>query len=166
MKNSKEKKLKKRTTVRYRVIPLERADFMGIDWGESDIGIALADSETKVAYAQLTLHNGSGLLETIGDIIRKKEVKTVVIGIPSPINRDEVEYAGEQLGKILKQNFGVDVKYENEMFTTKIAQRRLIERGIRSIDRYDDQEAARIILQDFLDREIKKKRDKEKENTI
>jgi len=76
----------------------------------------------------------------------------VVIGIPSHINRFNVDYEGEKLGEIIEDNFGIEVQYQNEMFTTKMAQQNLIEKGVKGIKRYDDQEAARIILQDWLDK--------------
>lgn len=139
---------------KYQTVSLEHAEFMGIDWGKSDIGLSLANGESRIAYAHSTVENNSSLLERLGEIIREKGVKMVVIGIPSPINRQEVEYVGERLGEILEQNFGVTVEYQNEMFTTLMAQKHLIERGVRSVERYDDQEAARIILQDWLDRKV------------
>jgi len=44
------------------------------------------------------------------------------------------------------------VEYQNEMFTTKMAQANLIERGEKGVSQHDDEEAARIILQEWLDR--------------
>lgn len=131
----------------------DKAEFMGIDWGKSDIGIALADADTRMAFAYTTLDNSTTTIQKIGHIIREKEVKTVVIGIPSPINREEIFYDAEKLGELLEHNYGVVVHYQNEMFSTKLAQTQLIEKGVRQIQRYDDEEAARIILQDWLERE-------------
>ena len=45
------------------------------------------------------------------------------------------------------------MEYQNEMFTTKIAHERLIEKGVRNIKAHDDEEAARVILEEWLDRE-------------
>jgi putative transcription antitermination factor YqgF len=143
------RKKKKHT---YQTKHFDRAQFMGIDWGRSDIGIALADEDTRMAFAYTTLDYAPRVVEKIGKIIQEKEVKTVVIGIPSPINRGEVVYDGEKLGELLEHNYGVVVQYQNEMFSTKVAQRQLIEKGIRDIEMYDDQEAARVILQDWLER--------------
>ena len=126
--------------------------YLGIDWGKPDVGLALADEETKMAFAYKTLKNDRDFLRNLAEIIAKKSVKKVVIGIPSHINREKVEYEGETLGKIMEANLGVNVYYQNEMFTTKMAQANLIEKGVKKIKRYDDQEAARIILQDWLDR--------------
>lgn len=152
MKDRRERPSRKKGGRRYHTVLLDRAEFLGIDWGKSDIGLSLADKESRIAYAYKTVANDGKVVEYIGQVIREKGVETVVIGIPSLINRAEVEYVGERLGEILEQNFGVTVEYQNEMFTTMMAQKQLIERGVRAVERYDDQEAARIILQDFLDR--------------
>jgi putative transcription antitermination factor YqgF len=152
--NQRERQSRKKGGRRYHTIFLERGEFMGIDWGKSDVGVALADAENRIAYAYATLENDRFLLEKLERIIKEKGVKKVIIGIPSQINRPEVEYAGERLGETLEQNLGVTVEYQNEMFTTAMAQRQLIDRGVRAIERYDDQEAARIILQDWLDQKV------------
>jgi len=116
--------------------------------------VALADKLSRIAYAYKTLQNDKNLVGSLGKIIMEKGVKTVIIGIPSPINREEVMYAGEKLGEVLEQNFGVISEYQNEMFTTKLATTYLVSKGVRGIKQYDDQEAARIILQDWLDRKV------------
>jgi putative transcription antitermination factor YqgF len=124
---------------------------LGIDWGSVNVGVAIADGETKVALAYITLKNNKDLLNSLGGIISKENITTVVIGILSYINRKEVEYDGEKLGKLMQKLFSVNVAYQNEMFTTKIAQARLIERGEKKVSKRDDAEAARIILQEWLD---------------
>lgn len=145
---------KKKKKSQYRTIHMDHAFYMGIDWGKSDVGVALADKLSRIAYAYKTLQNDKNLVGSLGKIIMEKGVKTVVIGIPSPINREEVMYAGEKLGEVLEQNFGVISEYQNEMFTTKLATTYLVSKGVRGIKQYDDQEAARIILQDWLERKV------------
>lgn len=130
---------------------MEPFSYLGIDWGEKKIGIALADSETKVACAFATLQNDENFFENLARIIFEHTVREVVIGIPSHVNRECVEYAGERLGKIIIERFHIPVYYENEMFTTKMAHAELIARGVRRhLDDFDDREAARIILESFL----------------
>lgn len=125
--------------------------FLGIDWGRSDVGLALADKETKMAFMYKTLKNDKNLIQKLAEIIAEKNVDIVIIGIPSYVNSDKVEYEGETLGKIIENKIKIKVCYQNEMFTTKMAQANLIERGMKGIKRYDDQEAARIILQEWID---------------
>lgn len=130
---------------------METFSYLGIDWGEKKVGVAIADSETKMAFSLVTLPNDDRLIDALGSIIEERSVWEVVIGIPSHVNRERVEYGGEKLGKQLAERFGVSIRYENEMFTTKMARAELIERGVRGhLDAQDDREAARIILESFL----------------
>ena len=126
-------------------------NYLGIDWGEAKIGLAIADEETRMAFCYDTLRREKNPLEKIIEIIKKENIKTVVIGVPSHINREETVYAGEKLGDRIKNEAGVEVFYQDEMFTTKMAQANLIEKGVTRTGRFDDQEAARIILQSYLD---------------
>jgi RNase H-fold protein (predicted Holliday junction resolvase) len=73
--------------------------FLGIDWGKSRVGLSLADSETRIAFVYGTIKNDDDFIKKMVEIIKKERVKTVVIGIPSYVNRKDVEYDGEKLGK-------------------------------------------------------------------
>ena len=125
--------------------------YLGIDWGEKKVGVAIADSETRVAFSLATLPNDKRLIDAIGNIVEARSVREIVIGIPSHVNREWVEYGSEKLGKQLAERFHLPIHFENEMFTTKMARAELIERGVRgNLDAQDDREAARIILESFL----------------
>lgn len=127
--------------------------FLGIDWGKSRVGLSLADSETRIAFVYGTIKNDDDFIDKAVEIIKKERVKTVVIGIPSYVNRKDVEYDGEKLGKSLENIIpGIAIEYQNEMFTTLMAHENLIQKGIRNIKTEDDQEAAKIILQEWLDK--------------
>ncbi len=126
--------------------------YLGVDWGKKNVGIALADGETRLAFAYDTLNNNANFFEKLMKIIEEENVGAIIIGIPSHVNREETIYAGEKMGEIIKKkNKKIEVFYQNEMFTTKMAEANLIEKGIKKIKRFDDQEAARIILQGWLD---------------
>jgi len=128
-------------------------NFLAIDYGQSKVGLAMADAETKIAFAYKTLDNDRNFFQKLAEIIEEEKVKNIIIGIPAYINREEVEYAGETLGKKIKELLPfVEIEYQNEMFTTKMAQANLIQKGVKGIKKYDDQEAARIILQSWLDK--------------
>ena len=131
----------------------EISQILGIDYGKSRVGLALADSETKMAFVLTTLLNDKNLLSNLAKIITEKNVKKIIIGVPAYVNKAEVEYDGERLGKLIKNVFTeMEIAYQDEMFTTKMAQDNLIAKGARGIKRFDDQEAAKIILQSWLDR--------------
>ncbi|MBP9751522.1 MAG: pre-16S rRNA-processing nuclease YqgF [Candidatus Moranbacteria bacterium] len=133
-------------------MPEEPKNYLGIDWGASKVGVAFADSETRMAFPFSTLSNDRNLSYTLKDIIDSKDVGIVVIGIPSHVNREDVLYGGEKLAAALEKLVPIRIAFQNEMFTTKMAKENLKERGVRHIARYDDAEAARIILQEWLDK--------------
>ena len=107
----------------------------------------------RMAFAYGTLENDKNLLQKLAEIIERENVSEVIIGVASRVNKESVIYPGERLGNFLKEKFDIEVHYQNEMFSTKQAYRNLIEKGIKKIKRYDDQEAARIILQSWIDKQ-------------
>jgi putative Holliday junction resolvase len=123
--------------------------YLGVDYGQSKIGLAIADSETQIAFAYDTIKNDKDLLQNVLDIVRKEKIETVVIGVPKRTGDKKVAYAGEKLGKALGEK-EIDVVYQDEIYSTKIARENLKEKGLRDINRFDDAEAARIILGSFL----------------
>jgi len=127
-------------------------NYLGIDWGGRDVGVALAHAETGIAIPFMTERNDDGLVVRLVKLISKEDIGTVVIGIPTHVHRLGVEYPGEKLGARLAREAGVEVSYQDEMFTTKLAHQALISRGERSVGKNDDAEAARIILQQWLDK--------------
>jgi putative holliday junction resolvase len=124
---------------------------LGIDFGNSKIGLAMADTETKIAFAYDTIRNDKNLLSNLEKIIEKENVEKVVIGLPSYMIETSEEADQKSLGKLLEINTGVKIEYFEEMFTTKMAQANLKEKGAKKIGKSDDAEAAKIILQEWLD---------------
>lgn len=126
--------------------------FLAIDYGQSKVGLAMADSETRMAFAYGTLDNDKNLLQKLAEIAEKENVSKIIIGVASYINKESVIYPGEKLGNFMKEKLKIEVEYQEEMFTTKQAYRNLIEKGVKGIKKHDDEEAARIILQGWLDK--------------
>ena len=125
---------------------------LGIDFGKSKIGLAVANSETRIAFVLKTLDNNKDFLNELVKIIQENKISKIIIGIPAYINKENIEYGGESLGKLIKKLIDVEIEYQNEMFTTKMAHQNLIDKGAKNIKSQDDQEAARIILQSWLDK--------------
>jgi putative holliday junction resolvase len=132
----------------------EISHILGIDFGRAKVGLAMADSETKMAFGIKILENNQNLILELGKIIDENRVNRVVIGVPEYENGKTVENEARKLGEELREKFKVVVVYSSEMFTTKMAQANLIEKGIKGVNKLDDQEAARIILQDWLDNDL------------
>ena len=131
----------------------EISHILGVDFGEAKVGLALADTETKIAFAYGTLDNAKDLIDKLGDIIVKESVKAVVIGKPKESEKFSslnISKFADEIGDFFPM---VRVEFEDEAFTTKMAEDRIKETGKKNIKDLDNQEAARIILQSWLDRQ-------------
>ncbi|PIP27809.1 MAG: Holliday junction resolvase RuvX [Candidatus Moranbacteria bacterium CG23_combo_of_CG06-09_8_20_14_all_35_22] len=127
--------------------------YLGIDFGQAKVGLALADEETKIAFVYTTLKNDKNFLENMIKIIEKENVSKIIIGIPSYNNQKEAVYEGKKLGELIKKVLPeIEIEYQNEMFSTKMAQANLLEKGMKNVGKFDDSESAKIILQSWLDK--------------
>lgn len=128
---------------------------LGIDFGISKIGLALADAEMKMAFIYQNIANDKKMMGNLAEIVKKENVKKIILGKPGKLGGSglaQKSFDIEEIGKRIEKELGVPVAYQEEMFTTKMAEANLKERGAKDIRKYDDQEAARIILQDWLDK--------------
>ncbi len=127
--------------------------YLGIDFGLAKTGLAVAENITKIAFVYTTIKSDKNLVKKMLTIIQKEKISQVIIGVPDYIRKTKMEEESQKLGqKLMKEKPLLKVVYQNEMFTTKMAQANLKEQGIKKIQQQDDQEAARIILQSWLDR--------------
>jgi putative holliday junction resolvase len=132
--------------------------FLGIDFGKAKIGLAVADSETRIAFSYGVLKNDKDLMKNLENIIEKEGIGKIIVGGQMEVRPPEGGRTSKLIGGIEKfaesilNKFNIPVEYQNEMFSTKQAERNLIEKGAKKIKRFDDQEAARIILQSWLDK--------------
>lgn len=127
---------------------------MAIDFGQAKVGLAMADTETRIAFVYGVLQNDRNFWKNLEKIIEKEGVSQVVIGRTNYIHAvvetrliASVRKLGENLKKI-----GVAVEFAEEMFSTKMAQANLKEKGAKRVGKIDDAEAARLILQSWLDK--------------
>ena len=129
------------------------SQILGVDFGTAKSGLAMADTEMKIAFTYATLKNDENFLTDLAKIIEQERIETIVIGIPTYLRREKKETAGEKLGGVIQKAFSrMKIEYQNEMFTTKSAQDNLIAKGMKNVGKHDDAEAAKIILQEWLDR--------------
>ena len=128
----------------------EISHVLGVDFGSSKVGLAVADMETKIAFALITLKNNADLMNNLVKIISEKEIGKIIVGVTKYANQED--QAKKNFGAKLIEKFNLPVEYQNEMFTTKMAQNNIKETGVKNIAQKDDQESAKIILQSWLDR--------------
>jgi len=116
---------------------------LGVDFGKAKIGLAIADSETRIAFSYGTLKNDKELQRKLAESIEKENISKIVIGMAGVETR---------LIASLLEKLNIPIEYQSEIFSTQQAERNLIEKGAKRIKRFDDQEAAKIILQSWLDK--------------
>ena len=129
---------------------------LGIDYGDKRIGLAISDENEKLASRFLTLENKSlkNSIEEIKNIIIKKSIKKIIIGLPFGLKTEseQTQKTNNFINYLIKE-VDIPVKKINEVFTSKMAEENLRNAGIKKEELKEiiDQEAARIILQDYLD---------------
>ncbi len=123
--------------------------FLGVDWGAKKTGLALVESETKIATG-LKEVKSEKLLQMIEELNDRYFFSGVVVGKAShkafEDNRN-IDIFIKDLAKL-----DLNVELEEEFFSTKLAQQNLIQAQKKKISQNDNVEAARIILQDWMDK--------------
>ena len=138
---------------------------MALDVGDKTIGVAVSDPLGITAQGLMTIERVGIKKDTtkVVDLIREQDCDTVVIGLPLNLNgsdsvqTEKVREFRERLENKLRSNSLADVRvdWQDERFTTVMAEDVLIAAGVRREDRKKtvDRQAAQIILQSWLDRQ-------------
>ena len=133
--------------------------YLGIDYGEKRVGIAISDNEAKVAFPKVVLESNFELIQKIVELCLENKVDSIVIG-------ESKNYKGEDnkiSPKIInfKRELGNAIKLpiflEPEFMTS--AQ---VENTFGKTDMLDAS-AASIILQTFMDKDRNRQEAKKKE---
>ena len=135
---------------------------IALDVGDRTIGVALSD-ELGITGQGLTTIERVGIRKDCGkvmDMIREYDCDTVVIGLPLNLNgSDSVqtekvrEFRTMLENKMRSTGMGkVKVVWQDERFTTVIAERVLIDADVSRKKRKDviDKQAAVVIMQSYL----------------
>ena len=127
---------------------------LGLDVGEKRIGIAQADSATKIAVPIGYIAVDGTEWEEIRQFSMRFNTKRFVVGLPRSNDGNETaqsQYVRNFVARLAKELPGVQVKFQDESLTSVVAEERLRSRR-RAYEKGEiDAEAASIILQDFLD---------------
>jgi putative Holliday junction resolvase len=128
---------------------------IGLDHGSRRIGVAIGDTETRLAFARPALRrtNEAADVRAIGHLARTEGTATIVLGLPSNMDGSEGSQAaaarafGKQLAAI-----GLTVAYQDERLTSwQAAEQMGPRRGRERRSGELDSAAARLILQEYLD---------------
>lgn len=127
---------------------------LGVDYGTKRIGLALSD-EIGLTAQPLEVVRRQELAERLGALASEFDIGTVVVGLPTGLAGQEggSASAARELGTEISELLDVDVVFVDERFTSRIAERALVESRMRRRERREtiDKVAAAIILQTYLD---------------
>lgn len=137
---------------------------LGLDVGDKTIGVAVSD-ELDITAQGVTTIDRVGIRKDAGkvmDYVREYDCDTVVMGLPinldgsDSVQTEKVREFRTMLENKMRSSGMADVKVEwqDERFTTVIAERVLMEANMKRKSRKEvvDKQAAVIILQSYMDR--------------
>ncbi len=151
---------------------------ISLDVGDKTIGVAVSDGLLLTAQGLMTIER-VGIrkdADKVIQLIKEHDCSTVVVGLPKNLNgTDSVQTEKVYTFKTMLENklrstgmADVEIVYEDERFTTVIAENVLIQADVSRKKRKEviDKQAAVIILQSYLDRyqNQKKKNEENQEN--
>ncbi len=137
---------------------------LGLDLGDKTIGIALSDelflaANGREIYARTDSWRKD--CDYILDLVRAEEISEIVLGLPlnldgsDSVQTEKVRDFKTKLENKLRSNRlqKVPVVFQDERFTTKIAEAVMLEADLSRARRKEliDKQAAVIILQSYLD---------------
>ncbi len=129
--------------------------YLGIDYGTKRIGLAISDGLGLTARP-LEVVARHELADFLRELVEEYTIDGVVVGLPTGLGGHEGDSAAGartlagEVGSLL----GVPVELVDERFTSRMAEKSLLEAGMKRRRRKEtvDKVAAAIILQTFLDR--------------
>ena len=132
---------------------------LGIDYGDSRIGVAVSDEGGKLAFDLCVIDATKGRKYAVSELLQlmdKYAATTLVIGLPTNMNgtKGDRVIKTEKFAKALKEaSPDIEIIFEDERLTTKYADRLMLESGKHQKQKgVSDKLAAMIILQGYLDR--------------
>ena len=127
---------------------------LGLDVGEKRIGVARADSSTRIAIPVGYINVDGNEFDEIEKLVKFNNISLFVIGLPRSNQGNETAQSlyARNFAKTLSSKFpNIKVRFQDESLTSVEAETRLKARK-KNYEKGDiDAEAASIILQDFVE---------------
>ncbi len=129
--------------------------YLGIDYGEKNIGIAISNSTGTMAFPHSVLKNSENVIEEILKIVKENKVERIVVG--KPVNLSGKENISTNKAKMFYENLSKHFDKDkivmfDERLTTSLAHVIGGRMGVKNKKRKKDVDkiAASIILNDYL----------------
>lgn len=128
-------------------------NLLGIDYGTKRVGIAIGDTESRVAVPYDMLEFSGITLASISEIVQREKIEAIVVGVPKTLHGEEGRSCKlvRQFVEELK-SLGIKIILEDERLTTVEVERAMRGYGKAKRGIQKDAAAAAIILQSYLDK--------------
>ena len=125
--------------------------YLGIDYGNRKVGLAISDEMGSFAFPLKVLKNTASLVEEIKKICVEEKIGKIIIGESVDLSGEANPIQKEILGfkEKIELASGLEVILEKEFFTSREAKRLIDE---KQTDPLTDARAAALILKSFLDK--------------
>ena len=128
---------------------------IGLDVGEKRIGVARADSTTRIAVPVGFIEVNELVWQEIAQIAKMNHTNLFILGLPRSNEGNETQQSlfVRNFAKTMVERIpGVKIRFQDESLTSVVAEERL-KASKKKYQKGDiDAEAAAIILQDFLEK--------------
>ena len=121
--------------------------YLGIDWGEKRIGLALGDNEIKMSTPFKVVSD----LTQVVEVIKQEEIDEVIIGDPLGMdnNKGQMSDKVDSFVKGLKEQINIPIIKVDERLSSQGADALV---GDKKTKASRDAMAAMLILQTYLDK--------------
>ena len=131
---------------------------LGIDYGDSRIGLAMSDPLKIIASPFKTIRNEGNekCLQVFQSLIKEKDVEAIVVGLPMGLKGQETAQTKKVREFVsLLYALNLPIRLEDERLSSVSAEKSMIQQNIKTGHNKGliDQRAAAIILQQFLDKQ-------------
>ena len=135
---------------------------LALDFGSKTVGVAVSDTLGLTASAVEIIRRKSPnklrqTLARIEQLVREYDVDRIILGYPVMLDGSEGERVEKtkEFASMLERRTGKEIIFQDERLTTVEAYEIMDMMGIKKEDRYHyvDMVAAKVILEDYLNRE-------------
>ena len=129
--------------------------YLGLDFGEKRIGVAISDGLGLTAQPKPFIYNNEATITSIKKIIEEENICAIILGLPKDREGKEGKKATEvrQFMKIL-ESLNLPIILQDERYSTVAVTKHLLTMDVKRKKRKQqvDSQAAAFILQGYLDK--------------
>lgn len=129
---------------------------LAFDYGEKRIGLAITD-ELQIIASGLATVETKNIFSFVSNLLKKETIELFIVGEPKTLQNKPSEseiLITDFVEKLSKKYPKIPIKRIDERFTSKIAQKSMLESGLKKNQRKNkallDEISATLILQSYL----------------